>query len=511
MGPGLRFRGSDEYRIAITHLILAQTLMESELRKTGIGVVGDRPWGSHLCLFYETKEDLLEMAVPYLKAGFESGEYCVWTIPDTLTRQEARQALNRILPGIGWHSDDRRFEIHSGRDLYLTGGRFDREKVKAAWNTKLAHALAEGYEGLRVVGDAFWLDESAWKDFYEYEMELNQSIAGRQMSVLCAYPLDVAGAADIFDVARAHQCAVAKRNRDWEVVETPALKQAKEDIARLNKELERRVIQRTAQLTAANEELRAVIAERTRAEAALHEAQAKLARAERVTTMGEMAAAIAHETNQPLAAIITEGESCLRWLVRSPPNLAEVHDAVTSMIGDANRASDIIKRIRTVLNKGTPALAPLNIDETIHEVLALMRGLLESHHVLLRVELSAGDRPVIGDRVLLQQVVQNLIMNAVEAMIPITDRPRELLVRTQLDGSNGVQVAVEDTGIGFDGRDGDRIFNAFFTSKPDGMGMGLSISRSIVEAHGGNIWATAASPYGALLQFTLPAEVGSAA
>jgi len=247
-----------------------------------------------------------------------------------------------------------------GRDLYLTGGRFDREKVKATWNAKLAHALAEGREGLRVVGNAFWLNESAWKDFYEYEMELNQSMAGRPMSVLCAYPLDVTGAAAIFDVARAHQCAVAKRNRDWEV-ETPALKEAKEEITRLNEELERRVIQRTAQLTAANAELRAVIVERTRAEAALHEAQAELARAERVTTMGEMAAAIAHETNQPLAAIITEGESCLRWLARSPPNLAEVQDAVTSMIGDANRASDVIKRIRTVLNKGAPALAPLNM------------------------------------------------------------------------------------------------------------------------------------------------------
>jgi len=365
------------------------------------------------------------MVVPYLKAGFESREYGIWVIPDLLTQQEARKALRKILTGLGRISVDRSFEIHSGRNLYLTGGRFDRAKVKATWNTKLAHALAEGYEGLRVVGDAFWLDESAWKDFYEYEMELNQSIAGRQISVLCAYPLDVTGAADIFDVARAHQCAVAKRNRDWEVGETPALKQAKEEITRLNEELERRVIQRTAQLTAANAELRAVIAERMRAEAALHEAQAELARTERVTTMGEMAAAIAHETNQPLAAIITEGESCLRWLARSPPNLDEVHDAVTSMIGDANRASDVIKRIRTVLNKGAPTLAPLDMDEVVREVLALMRGLLESHHVSLRVELSAADRPVIGDRVLLQQVIQNLITNAVEAMIPITDRARE--------------------------------------------------------------------------------------
>jgi len=238
------------------------------------------------------------------KEARATGEIAVFPLAIPLIA--ARKALRKILTGLGRISVDRSFEIHSGRDLYLTGGRFDRAKVKATWNTKLAHALAEGYEGLRVVGDAFWLDESAWKDFYEYEMELNQSIAGRQISVLCAYPLDVTGAADIFDVARAHQCAVAKRNRDWEVGETPALKQAKEEITRLNEELERRVIQRTAQLTAANAELRAVIAERMRAEAALHEAQAELARTERVTTMGEMAAAIAHETNQPLAAIITE-------------------------------------------------------------------------------------------------------------------------------------------------------------------------------------------------------------
>jgi MEDS: MEthanogen/methylotroph, DcmR Sensory domain len=135
-------------------------------------------------------------------------------IPAMLTLQEARSALGEILSEIGRYSDDRNFEIHSGRDLYLTGGRFDREKVKATWSAKLAHALAVGCEGLRVVGDAFWLDESAWKDFYEYEMELNQSMAGRQISVLCAYPPDVTGAADVFDVARAHQCAVAKRNRD---------------------------------------------------------------------------------------------------------------------------------------------------------------------------------------------------------------------------------------------------------------------------------------------------------
>jgi signal transduction histidine kinase len=162
------------------------------------------------------------------------------------------------------------------------------------------------------------------------------------------------------------------------------------------------------------------------------------------------------------------------------------------------------------LNKEGPPQLSLNIDQTIREVLALMRGLLEIHDVLLATELSAEDRPVLGDRVLLQQVMQNLITNAVEAMIPVTDRPRELLVRTRLDGSGGVHVAVQDTGIGFDPKDGDHVFDAFFTSKRDGMGMGLSICRSVVDAHGGHIWASAASPHGALFEFTLPAEVASA-
>jgi predicted ATPase/DNA-binding winged helix-turn-helix (wHTH) protein len=188
---------------------------------------GDRAWGSHLCLFYETKEDLLEVASGYFKAGFEAGEYAIWEIPDILTHEEAREALSQILSGLGRDLNSPSFEIRSGKDVYcLSEGRFDRRKAEAFWNEKLTSALAQGFAGIRMMGDAFWLDERAWKDFYEYEMEFNNSMAGQPMSVLCAYPLAVTGVADVFDVARAHHCAIAKRNQDWEVVEMPALKQA---------------------------------------------------------------------------------------------------------------------------------------------------------------------------------------------------------------------------------------------------------------------------------------------
>jgi FixJ family two-component response regulator len=233
--------------------------------------------------------------------------------------------------------------------------------------------------------------------------------------------------------------------------------------------VDRIVAQRTAQLATTNQELREAIAERKLTEAALQQAQADLARAARVTTMGETAAAIAHETNQPLAAIITEGEACLRWLAQSPPKLGEVREAVNCMVSEANRASSVITRIRTLLNRGVPTQVPVDIDETIREVLVLQRGLLEIRNVSVRAELGAGGGPVIGDRVLLQKVMQNLIMNGVEAMIPIMDRPRQLLVRSKLDGIHSVQVEVQDSGVGLDPTDVERI--CYKKTKRDGYGV----------------------------------------
>src|SRR5438874_5457987 len=245
------------------------------------------------------------------------------------------------------------------------------------------------------------------------------------------------------------------------------------------------------------------VTERKRAEGALREAQAELAHVTRVTTLGELAAAIADEINQPLAAVITNGSACLRWLAGTTPNLNEARQAVGRIIRDGNRAGDVIAKIRALLRKTSTEKEPVDMNETIREVVALAQGEVQRNGVTLRAELE-GDVPLVrGDRVQLQQVVLNLIMNGIEAMASVADRRRELLSCSRQHESDKVLVAVQDSGIGLDPQRMERIFDAFYTTKSEGMGMGLAISRSIVENHDGRLWAVPNDGPGATFQFTL--------
>ena len=324
------------------------------------------------------------------------------------------------------------------------------------------------------------------------------------MTALCTYPLAGSTAAEILDVTRTHQFAIARRNNGWEMVETSELKHAKSEIQRLNDELERRVIERTQQLTTVNEEMRKEMIERQRAEEALLEAQAELARITRALGMGELVATIAHEVNQPLTAIVTNGNFCSRRLEGATPNLHELRAAITEIVNDGARASAIISRIRALLMKGVPDRTKLDINQVIQEVARLLRHELTRSRVSLRTDLAPDLPYVFGDRVQLQQVMLNLIMNGIDAMNMITDRPRELLIKSAKH-SEGVLIQVQDSGAGIDPGQADRIFEPFFTDKPEGIGMGLSISRSIVESHGGRLWAVPGAS-GALFEFTLPAQ-----
>jgi PAS domain S-box-containing protein len=237
---------------------------------------------------------------------------------------------------------------------------------------------------------------------------------------------------------------------------------------------------------------------------ALREAQMELARVTRVTTLGELTASIAHEVNQPLATVVTFGDACLRWLDREVPRIDKARSAVEQMIGSARHASDVIERIRALSKKGAFENVRLDINQIINDVIALIRREINIHSISLRLDLGASLPPVEGDRVQLQQVIVNLLMNGIQAMSAVTDRHRELRIRSREHGSDQILVAVEDSGIGIEPEHVALVFNAFFTTKPEGMGIGLSICRSIVEAHGGQLWATANVPHGATFQFTLP-------
>jgi PAS domain S-box-containing protein len=903
----------------------------TQMRKTGVDVVGDVPWGTHFCLFYETRTDLLETIVSYCKAGLENHEFCLWVVAEPLREEDARQALERAIPDIDQYFADQSIEIVTARDRYFPDGQFDLNRVIAGWNQKLAHASAKGYAGVRVTGDTAWLKKKDWKDFCEYEESLNNAVANQRLAVLCTYPLAACGAAEILDVVRTHQFAVTKRRGTWDVIETVGHKQAKAEIKRLNEELEQRVLERTSQLTAVNSELTKEVLQRQRAEEALlqsetylaeaqrvshtgsfgwsvssghivwsdetfrifefdpaskptveiilqrthpedrafvqetldqaardrkaldfehrllmpdgsgkyvrvvghsstndesgsvefvgavmdvtaakqaeetlresevylaeaqrlshtgswastpatgdirywseecyrvlgfdphggqprfetffqrihpddrrrleqvkrargdktgfefdyrivhpggeireihtvghpvfslsgdlveyvgtviditerkraealrdgesrilemiardapleeileklvrvveaqfagllcsvllldedgqhvrhgaapslpqpytgaidgmcigpkagscgtamyrrepvvvtdilqdplweayrevaepygfracwstpilahsgkalgsfamyyreprspspaetralemathlagiaierklareererlRQAQADLAHINRVTTMGELTASLAHEIKQPITAAVTDAKTCLRWINREQPDVVEAREAASRIIKDVTRASDIISRIGSLFKKGASQRELLDVNEVIEEMVALLRSEAGRYSIAIHSELASALPKVMADRVQLQQVFMNLMLNGIDAMKEATDGS-ELTIKSEADDGQ-LLISVSDTGVGLPAERADQIFRAFFTTKDNGTGMGLPISRSIIESHGGHLWAAGASGRGATFQFTLPATVAA--
>ncbi len=276
---------------------------------------------------------------------------------------------------------------------------------------------------------------------------------------------------------------------------TESLRRARDDLKETVQELQ-----------TTNEALHAESLERKHAEEALHQAQADLARVSRVTTIGELTASLAHELNQPIAAAVTNANTCLRWLTREQPDVEEARAAAMRIVKDGTRAAEIIKRTRLLFKKGTPQREPVDVNEVVREMIVLLRGEITRYNITVRMDLASDLPRIMGDRVQLQQVLMNLIVNGIDAMKDV-DGARELAVKSQRTEKEEVLVSVGDTGVGLPPQQADQVFNAFFTTKPHGTGMGLRISRSIVESHGGRLWAADNSPRGASFHFALPTKI----
>lgn len=314
------------------------------------------------------------------------------------------------------------------------------------------------------------------------------------MVLLCTYSLNSCGANELLDVVGTHQFATARRRGAWELIETPELKQAKEEIKKMNDDLESRVFQRTAELEAANQQLSL--------------AQAELAHINRVTTMGELAASIAHEIKQPISAARLSAGTCLACLKRDVPDLEQASEAATRVVQAVTRAGDVISKISSLFKKGDLQRELLDVNELVREMIVLLRNEAIGYSISICTELAENLPKVLADRVQLQQVFMNLILNGFDAMKESAGGG-ELTVKSEVCDRQ-VVISVLDTGLGLPPGQAEHVFDAFFTTKGNGTGMGLPISRSIVESHGGHLWATANSERGATFQFTLPGDAKAA-
>jgi len=247
------------------------------------------------------------------------------------------------------------------------------------------------------------------------------------------------------------------------------------------------------------------VTERFQAEEALRKADADLARVSRVNIIGELTATLAHEVNQPITAAVANANACLRWLAADTPNLEEAREAAIAIVSDGTRAAEIISRTRRLFEKGAPQRETMDVDDVIRETVLLLSSEASRHSISIRSRLAAASACIVGDRVQLQQVLVNLIVNSIDA-VKLEEGTREIKIRSETTGDGHVMVSVSDTGAGLPSEPVDHLFDTFFTTKPHGTGMGLSISRSIIDAHGGRLWAEANAPRGAVFRFTLPAD-----
>ena len=455
----------------------------------------------HLCSIYESPEDHYAVAIPFIRIGLDRGEKCIY-IADDGTVSDVRQAMESEGIDVDRATASKALVLATKEQAYLEHGSFDPDWMFTFWKEATQLAISEGFSALRATGETEWVLRGGrgLDRWMEYESRLTHTLSESNCSALCQYNRRLFPPELILDVIRTHPMVIYDSAVCQNLYHVPpdeflGTNQTAREVERLLTNIRERERVEAA--------LREQLTERKRTEEALREAQAELAHVTRVMTMGELTALIAHEINQPLAAVVTNANACLRWLMGPIPNLDEAREALARITRDGNRASDVIGRIRALVKKSGTEKARLDLNEAIQEVVGLVQSEIQKSGVTLQMELADDLPQILGNRVQLQQVILNLVMNGIEAMDTVTDRPREIRIRSCEHESDQLLIAVQDSGVGIDSQNLGKIFDAFYTTKPQGMGMGLAISRSIVENHGGRLWAVPNDSPGATFQFTL--------
>jgi signal transduction histidine kinase len=455
----------------------------------------------HLCSIYESPEDHYAVAIPFMRIGLDRGEKCIY-IADDGTVGDVRQAMESEGIDVDRASASKALVLATKEQAYLEHGSFDPDWMFSFWKEATQLAMSEGFSALRATGETEWVLRGGrgLERWMEYESKLTHTLSESNCSALCQYNRCLFPPELILDVIRTHPMVIYDSAVCQNLYHVPPAEFLGTN--RTAREVER-LLTNIRERARVEDVLREQLTERKQAEEALRDAQAELAHVTRVMTMGELTASIAHEINQPLAAVVTNANAGLRWLAGPIPNLSEAREALARITRDGKRASDVIGRIRALVKKSSTEKAGLDLNEAIQEVVVLVQSEIQKSEVTLQMELAIDLPQILGNRVQLQQVILNLVMNGIEAMSSVTDRSRDLLIRSCKYESDKVLVAAQDSGIGIDSQNLEKIFDAFYTTKSQGMGMGLAISRSIVESHGGRLWAVPNIGPGATFQFTL--------
>jgi signal transduction histidine kinase len=467
-------------------------LRKLTLVPSGIPAIGDIPWGSHFCNFYATAEDLADSLVPFFKAGLEHNDKCLWVTSQPFGVEDAKAALRNAVPRLEAYLQEGRIDIVDHREWYLRSGKANADEVLRGWVHRKEQALAQGHSGLRVTGNTFWVESKDWKDFTDYETRVNQTFHQHEIIALCSYCLHRCEPMGILDVVRNHQFAVARREGQWEVLESSSLKVAKEELRRLNVELERRVAERTAALEAA-------LQERQRAE---QEALAAVRVREEFLSMAS------HELKTPLTSLKLQLGLVRTAMAGAEGELAQkLMPKLHTMDRQLSRLNALNSSLLDVTSLSSGKLL---LESRRTELVALVREAVERlgadfARAGCEVRLEGAER-VEGwwDPMRLDQVVVNLLSNAIKYGL---GKPIHLSV--QLHGGSALLV-VRDEGIGISEEEQRRLFRKFERAVPaqhyGGLGLGLYISRTLVEAMGGTIQVESQPGQGATFTVTLPCE-----